>query len=534
MASNEITIGIDLGTTYSAVAYIDEFGQPKIIPNDQSERITPSVVYFESNFESKNNVIVGQSAKDQIELSPDLVVSFVKREMGKPKEKVREEENYGTPKPYEFFGRTYSPEEISAFILGKLKKDAETYFQGKEVKNAVITVPAYFNDAEKQATIDAGKIAGLNVLRVLNEPTAAAIAYGMTNASNHSQKVFVFDLGGGTFDVTVLDVIVNGDKKVIDVINTDGDHKLGGKDWDDQIINYIANEFINQYGEDPRMQKEAMADLRIKSEKAKRALSTRDNTMLVIKTEENSLKITLTKEQFEEMTASLMTEVESRCGYVLDKCNPPLNWGQIDTILLAGGSTRMPMIKQMLERISGKTVRTDLLNPDECVAIGAAIQASLTGVEEGISTQKLLGGKVEIRDILTHTLGFIALNGNDEEEVFPILKKGQKVPITNTERFYTVVDNQSSVLVRVTEGESRNPKNVEIIQGATLEMVKLLPKESPIDVTFDMSADGMLTVTAKDVTTGKSIVVKIDRKSNFSDKDLGSAIKNLTSIKIEG
>jgi molecular chaperone DnaK len=532
MASNNITIGIDLGTTYSAVAYIDEFGQAKIIPNDQSERITPSVVYFES----KDNVIVGQSAKDQIELSPDSVVSFVKREMGKNKEEVRKEEKYNTFKPYTFFGKTYSPEEISAFILKKLKKDAETYFQGKPITDAVITVPAYFNDAEKQATIDAGKIAGLNVLRVLNEPTAAAIAYGVTNASNQSQKVFVFDLGGGTFDVTVL-YIKNEGKKIIDVINTDGDHKLGGKDWDDKIIDYIAQEFINQYGEDPRDQKEAMADLRIKSEKAKRALSSKDSTKLIIKTEENSLKIELTKEQFEEMTASLMSTVESHCGYVLRQCNPPLSWHQIDTILLAGGSTRMPMIKQMLERISGKEVRTDLINPDECVAIGAAIQASLTGIEEGLTDQKpigTLGGGLEVRDILTHTLGTIAFNERDEEEVFPILQKGQKVPNTNTERFSTRVDNQTSVRFRITEGESQKPENVTIIQEATLEIDKPLPKGAPIEAAFDMSADGMLTVTARDVTNNKSIVVKIDRKSNLSEKDLNNAIKNLNAIKVEG
>ncbi len=537
----KITLGIDLGTTYSAVAYVDEHGDPKIIPNSDGERITPSVVYFES----ENNIIVGQNAKDEMELSPDKVVAFVKREMGKSKDEVRKEENYGEPKPYDFYGKRYSPEEISSLILKKLKQDAELYFHGQEITDVVITVPAYFNDSEKKATKDAGEMAGFNVLQVINEPTAAAIAYGVSKQASESQKVFVFDLGGGTFDVTVLDVKVNNTgEKEINIINTDGDHRLGGKDWDDKIIEYIAQEFINQYGEDPRDDKDAMADLRMKSERTKITLSKRDKARIAVKTEENSLKLEITREKFEEITTDLMSRVEGLCDLVLTDAN--LTWNDIDTILLVGGSTRMPMVVNMLKKISGKEIRTDLIQPDECVALGAALHSKIILINQQSQAQNLSHatvsqeikdklGSIKVNDIVSHTLGIVTVreeNGQYINVVTPIIEKGAKIPCEITKTFGTLDDNQPSVLLQIKEGESSNPENVPTIQEATLDIVSKLPANSPIEVTYKIATDGMLTVIGRDVTNNKEIMVKIERENNMSKEEIEAGKNHIRNIDI--
>lgn len=528
---DKITLGIDLGTTYSAVAYVDEHGEAKIISNTDNDRITPSVVYFEK----ENNIIVGQNAKDEMELSPESVISFVKREMGKSRDEVRKEENFGEPKPYDFFGKRYSPEEISSLILKKLKGDAENHFQGKEINDVVITVPAYFNDSEKKATKDAGEMAGFNVLQVINEPTAAAIAYGISKEASNSQKVFVFDLGGGTFDVTVLDVVVNNDSKEINIINTDGDHRLGGKDWDDKIIGFIAEEFVNQFGEDPRDNVDAMADLRVKSEKAKKSLSDKDIAKMIIRTDDNSLKIEITKDKFEEITTDLMSRIEGLCDSVLNLSK--LNWSDIDTVLLAGGSTRMPMVQDLLKRISGKDIRTDLVNPDECVALGAALHSTIVTMQtrpEINVTQEIKDklGSVKVNDATSFTFGIVTVGSDGKDIVTQMIMKGTKLPFTFKDTFGTNVDKQSNIFLQIKEGESINPENSKTIQEATFPIVNPLPAGAPIEITFDLSSDGSLTVIGKDVTNNQEIIVKVERETNMSNNEIESGKNYLKNVSV--
>lgn len=529
----KITLGIDLGTTYSAIAYVDEHGDAKIISNADNDRITPSVVYIET----ERNIIVGQNAKDEIELSPKSVVSFVKRQMGSSKDEVRKEENLGEAKPYDFFGKRYSPEEISSLILKKLKKDAENYFQGKEITDAVITVPAYFNDSEKKATKDAGEMAGFNVLQVINEPTAAAISYGVSKESSNSQKVFVFDLGGGTFDVTTLDIVNSSGTKEINIINTDGDHKLGGKDWDDRIIEYISNKYIDEHGEDPRDNVDAMATLRKESENIKKDLTKRNKSRKLIRTDKNSLRIEITRDKFEEITLDLLSRLEGLCDSVLNLSN--LKWSDIDTIILAGGSTRMPMIKNLLQRLSEKEIRTDLVNPDECVALGAALHATIISMQnqpdEFVSQEvwDKLGG-VRVNDVTSKTLGIVTvqkINGKENRAVSPIIEKGTITPCEITKTFGTYSDNQPTVFFNIKEGESTIPDNVETIQEATLEIISQLPINSPIDVTYKIAADGMLTIVGKDTTNNKEIVVKVERNL-MTDGELKTGKDHIQNITV--
>jgi molecular chaperone DnaK len=531
---DKITLGIDLGTTYSAMAYVDEHGEARILANSDNENITPSVVFFEK----EDNIIVGQNAKDEIDFSPNDVVSFVKREMGKNKDEVRKEDNYGEPKPYNFFGKRYSPEEISSLILKKLKKDAEAHFQGKEITDVVITVPAYFNDSEKQATRDAGQMAGFNVLQVINEPTAAAIAYGVSNEGSTSQKVFVFDLGGGTFDVTVLDVVHNNGKKEINIINTDGDHRLGGKDWDDKIIEFFAEKFIEEHGSDPRDDEDGMATLRIESEKIKKKLSEKDEQRLALSVDGNKSKLSITKNEFEDLCSDLLSRTEGLCNTVLSDAN--LTWNDINTILLVGGSTRMPMVVEMLSRISGKEIRTDLIQPDECVAKGAAIKAmqfSITDTSGNIKaevSQKLKDtiGSIQVNDIVTQTLGIVTVNSDGKDVVTPMIPKQTKTPFKYQETFGTNTENQSNVLLQIKEGESTNPDNVPTIQEATLQIVTNLPAGSPIQVTFNIGEDGKLTVIGKDVTNNKEISVKVERTSGNTEESIQKSTQDLKRINV--
>jgi molecular chaperone DnaK len=530
-----IAVGIDLGTTYSAIAYVDEFGQPKIIPNDTNDRITPSVVFFES----PTSIIVGKEAKNVLHYEPEKVVSFVKREMGNRKEEVRSEENYGEPKPYDFYGHVYSPEEISALILKKLKQDAENYFGGQEVKDAVITVPAYFSEAQRNATRTAGEMAGFNVLQIINEPTAAAYSYGLDQKLDKTQKVFVFDLGGGTFDVTVLQIDVNGDEKNLRVISTDGDHKLGGKDWDQKIIDYACNIYLNEHGFDPKDDILAYGALIESAETAKISLSKKDKAKVVIKPSDGaSMPIEITRETFNEICRDLIERVSNLCTNVLSQSGD-LSWKDIDRIILAGGSTRMPMIIDFLQENSGKEIQTNLVNPDECVALGAAFMASKNqidaGVDLGVATEiiKRKLSPVSISDVLSHSLGSIALNERKEHENFILLHKNQVIPCKNIERFCTVEDNQTNVTFKFTEGESSNPEIVTIIQEATLKIVTQMPAGAPLDVTFEMTKEGMLQVTARDVTNNKHIYVEIDRKQSLSRQEINKGVQKIKSLTVE-
>jgi len=531
---NNIIVGIDLGTTYSAIAYVDEHGDAKIIPNSQSERITPSVVLFE---EAENQTVVGQTAKDQSEYMPEKAVAFVKREMGKKKDDVRSVDNKGVPKPYDFWGKRLSPEEVSAFIIKKLKEDAEKNLGGIRIKDAVITVPAYFIDSERQATKDAGKMAGLNVLHIMNEPTAAALSYGILKADK-PQTVFVFDLGGGTFDVTILKIEMIGDEKEIRMIQTNGDHRLGGKDWDDRIIEYCSKQFQMEYGLDPLEDIDAKADLRQRSERAKKELSyaTRETTKIIINAHGKKLGVDLTRKEFENLTSDLLERCNDCCKLVLEEAK--LNWNQIDTVLLAGGATRMPMVLEMLKRISGKELHPELVNPDECVALGAAIQAKILGIrgdiEKGFApSQELMDkiGKVKVRDVTSHKLGIVAIR-EGKEIVSEIITKGTPVPCAITKRYQTIDDYQPNVLLEIKEGESEDPALVPTIQEATLPIVKSMPAGAPIDVTFEYSADGMLVVIGKDITNNKDIRVEIKREGNLTREEVeqGTAFANKIAV----
>ena len=360
-------VGIDLGTTFSAVAHIDAYGKAQIIPNAESERITPSVILFEGG-----KAIIGTLAKNNSVAEPEQIVDFVKREMGKPKEQFHREID----------GKTYSAEELSALILKKLRTDAEKYLK-EPVTDVVITVPAYFNDAERTATITAGQLAGLNVLQIINEPTAAALAYGLDKL-DQDQTVFVFDLGGGTFDVTIMRI----ENQTIRMLATNGDHRLGGKDWDDVIVNYIAEEFDRAHGENPLLDLPSYQDLQSRALAAKIQLQHRVRTTIVHSHNGQSVKVDLTREEFEHRTRQLVEKCKTICEMVMQEAG--MKWSEIDKVLLVGGMTRMPMVRDMIYKLSSAPLIDDV-NPDEAVAIGAALQAVLSLLEEEeISGEKFL------------------------------------------------------------------------------------------------------------------------------------------------
>src|SRR6201997_4061640 len=384
-------VGIDLGTTFSAVAHIDSYGKPQITPNAESERITPSVILFDGP-----NVIVGTHAKNSAVAEPEKIVDFVKREMGKPKEQFHRD----------FGGKIYSAEELSALIIKKLKSDAEKYLE-QPITDAVITVPAYFNDAERTASITAGQLAGLNVLQIINEPTAAALAYGLDKLGEN-QTVFVFDLGGGTFDVTIMQIL---DHK-IEMLATNGDHRLGGKDWDDVIVNLIAEEFDKLHGENPLLDLHSYQELHNRALAAKIQLSSRNSTTVVYHHGGKSVKLTLTRKDFEQRTRHLVEKCKTICEMVMQEAK--LKWDKIDKVLLAGGMTRMPMIRAMISSFASVPM-VDQLNPDEVVARGAALQGVLSMLnEENVSGERTIsdtvrsqfsgvdGGLIEIIDITSH------------------------------------------------------------------------------------------------------------------------------------
>src|SRR2546421_373215 len=391
--SNRKAVGIDLGTTFSAVAHIDAYGKPHIIPNTESERITPSVILFDGT-----NVIVGTLAKNNSVAEPEKIVDFVKREIGKPKEQFHRE----------FDGKVYSTEELSALILKKLKADAEKYLK-EPVTDAVIPVPAYFNDAERTATITAGQLAGLNVLQLVNEPTAAALAYGLDKLDDN-QTVFVFDLGGGTFDVTIMRI--EGHK--LDIIATNGDHRLGGKDWDDIIVSYVADEFDRAHGKNPLLDLQSYQDLQTRAVASKIQLTNRPHATIVHQHHGKSVKVDLTREEFERRSQHLVEKCKVICAMTLQDAK--LKWSDVSRILPVGGMTRMPMVQEMISQLANVPVVSEL-NPDEAVAVGAAIQATLSMLtEEQNSGQKLVGdrtrqqfssregGLIQVNDITSHTL----------------------------------------------------------------------------------------------------------------------------------
>jgi molecular chaperone DnaK len=514
-------VGIDLGTTFSAVAHIDAYGKPQIIQNSENERITPSVILFDGA-----SVIVGTLAKNSAVAEPEKIVDFVKREMGKPKDQFHRE----------FDGKIYSAEELSALILKKLKGDAERYLK-ESVTDAVITVPAYFNDAERTATITAGQLAGFNVLQIINEPTAAALAYGLDKLDeNHT--VFVFDLGGGTFDVTIMRI--EGHK--IDIVATNGDHRLGGKDWDDVIVNFIAEEFDRAHGENPLLSLESYQDLQTRAVAAKIQLTSRPRTVLVHHHNGKSVKVDLTREDFEHRSRHLIEKCKAICEMTMQEAN--MKWDKIDKILLVGGMTRMPSVRDMISSLSAAPLGSDV-NPDEAVAVGAAIQATLSMLhEEETSGEKLLaddtrkqfssreGKLMQVTDITSHTLGVVLWDEkNLEEYVFPMIRKRTAIPATAKNLFGTADANMQCAVVKIVEGESTLPGECTPLGLCDVKLPPFLPKGSPVHLSYEYNANQVLEVAVE--AAGNRTQVSIERNTGLAGNEIKQATAGLGTLKVE-
>jgi len=509
-------VGVDLGTTFSVIAHIDAYGKPQIIPNGESERITPSVILFDGH-----NAIVGTLAKQNAVAEPEKIVDFVKREMGKSKSEFHRE----------FNGKVYSAEELSAIIIKKLKNDAEKYL-GQKVTDAVITVPAYFNDAERTATLHAGQLAGFNVLQIINEPTAAALAYGLDKLDSN-QTVFVFDLGGGTFDVTIMRI----ENHHIRMLASNGDHRLGGKDWDDIIVNWLAEEFDKVHGENPLLDLQSYQDLYNRALTAKIQLTSRSRTALVHSFNGKSVKLELTREDFEKRSRHLVEKCKTICEIVLQEAQ--MNWSQVDHILLTGGMTRMPAVREMIKQMTGVPIAEDL-SPDEAVAIGASIQGILGLLnEEDQLGERVLpvevrehfssadGGLIQVTNITTHTLGVVLWDdAKVEEYVFPMIKKMTAIPVEMKNSFGTAKANMKNAIVRVVEGESTVPNECTPLGICDIELPPFLPKGSPVELTYRYDANQVLEVVVD--AYGKQNKVSIARNTGLSEGEIAAATADLS------
>jgi molecular chaperone DnaK len=511
-------VGIDLGTTNSAVAVM-EGGDPTVITTAEGGRLCPSVVAFTKTGERP----VGQTAKRQAVVNPDNTVFSIKRLMGRRYDDP-EVEKAKKVLPYQIVegpsgdarvripqtGKEYTPQEISAMILQKLKKDAEAYL-GEPVTQAVITVPAYFNDSQRQATKDAGKIAGLEVLRIINEPTAASLAYGLDK--KEAETIVVFDLGGGTFDVSILEV----GEGVVEVKATNGDTFLGGDDWDQRIVEWIADEFKKDQGIDLRNDRQAMQRLKEAAEKAKIELST------VMETEINlpfvtadasgpkHLQMKLTRAKLEQLTEDLVQRCVGPFNRALEDAK--LKVSDIDEVVLVGGATRMPMIQELVKKLTGGKEPHKGVNPDEVVAVGAALQAGV------------LGGEVKdvlLLDVTPLTLGVETLGG----VMTPLIERNTTIPVRKSEIFSTAEDGQTAVTIRVLQGERPMAADNMLLGQFNLEGIPPAPRGIPqVEVTFDIDANGILNVSAQDKATGKEQKITITASTNLSKEDVEQMVE---------
>ena len=509
MAVQEKIIGIDLGTTNSVVS-IMEGGEVKVIANQDGNRLTPSVVAFTE----KGDRLVGDPAKRQAVTNPANTIYSIKRFMGRRHTEVESEEKIvpykvvGGPSEYvkvEVYGKTHTPSEISAMVLRKLKEAAEAYL-GHTVSHAVITVPAYFNDAQRQATKDAGEIAGLKVDRIINEPTAAALAYGLQSKKN--EKIAVFDLGGGTFDISVLEV---GDE-LIEVLSTNGDTHLGGDDFDQRLVNFVSDKFQAEHGIDLRKDAMALQRLREAAEKAKKELSTQQNTDINLPfithdgTGAKHLQMTITRAEFERLVDDLI----ERCRIPVENAlrDAKLKPEQIDEVVLVGGSTRVPKVQEMVKKIfKGKEPHRGV-NPDEVVSIGAAIQgAIITG---------------EVKDVVLLDVSPLSLGIETEGGIMTVLvERNTTIPVTKKETFSTAADGQTAVTVSVYQGERSMARDNRLLSQFNLDGIAPAPRGTPkVEVSFDIDVNGILSVKAKDLGTGKEQVVKVQNASGIDKAEV--------------
>ena len=490
-------IGIDLGTTNSCVAVL-EGGEPAVIPNAEGMRTTPSVVAFAKS----GDLLVGDVAKRQAATNVSRTISSIKREMG-------------TDTRIKIDGKDFSPQEISAFILKKLKKDAEAYL-GETVSEAVITVPAYFNDAQRQATKDAGRIAGLNVLRIINEPTSAALAYGLDHGK--PQKIMVYDLGGGTFDVSLIEI---GDN-LIEVLATAGDNRLGGDDFDARLTEYIVQEYIRTNRVNLSKDMSAMQRIREAAEEAKKTLSNQTVTTInlpfvaTVKGEPVHLEMEITRSKFEELTRDLVDRTEAPVRKVLS--DGGVSVSELGMVLLVGGSTRMPAVQEKVRQLTGKEP-SHSLNPDECVAIGAAVQGGKLGGEITAGN----AAEIILMDVTPLSLAIETVGGIATK----IIDRNTTIPTRHSQVFSTAANFQTSVEIKVLQGERQFAKDNTLLGTFRLSGIKRAPAGVPqIEVTFDIDDSGIVNVSAKDLGTGKQKQITITARSKLSEDEIEQAIRD--------
>jgi molecular chaperone DnaK len=508
MAAN--LVGIDLGTTFSAIATLDNAGKPTTLPNGDNEMLTPSAVLLLDD----GSAVVGQAALDVAMEQPERVASMIKRKIGKP--------TYGT-----VAGREFRPETLSAIILAKLIKDAEVRLG--PIKKAVITVPAYFDDTRRKATQDAGRIAGLEVLDILDEPTAAALAYSLqptrgaagTPQTLKPQTVLVYDLGGGTFDVTLVRLAKNH----FQTLAIEGDAELGGKDWDDCIVQHVSQKFIEAHAQDPRHDEQSLTGLRAAAERAKRTLSKLPRTTVTCSHAGKTLSVPLSREEFEAMTASLLFRTRYLCGKVLR--DAALTWEEVDRVLLVGGSTHMPMTSRMLHDLTGKQPDNSLA-VSEVVARGAALHAGILLAKQdaesaealGDDARELLEDVVEI-NVNAHSLG---IEARDSENVLIndiLIPKNTMLPVAASRVYYTKAENQQRVRVKVVQGEAPQAKDCIPIGECWIDgLPPNLPKSSPIQVRCGVASNGLIDILALDMTSGKIAHTVIHRTSGLTEEEI--------------